>query len=74
MIRRAFVKEARTENFEEVFTREIVFIAKDMGGWSIDDVLEMPILRYIEIRKAIQYFQDEDRKSMERSNTKQTFR
>ncbi len=74
MIRRQFVKESHESNFEENFVREIVFIAKDMGGWSIESILEMPILRYNEVRNAIRHQYDEQRREMEMSKNRKTFR
>ena len=74
MIRRQFAKEASENDFEENFVREIIFIAKEMGGWSIESILEMPILRYDEVRKALRHMYDEQKKELEMSKSRKTFR
>lgn len=74
IIRRHLALEAKTEGFEQGFVREIVFVAKIMGGWSIEHILKMPVLRYVAVREALKYQAEEERKQMEQSRGAKTFR
>ena len=60
------MKEAQEEDFELNFVREIIFIAKEMGGWPIDHILHMPILRYTAVREALKHSYDEQNREADR--------
>lgn len=73
MARRALLREAKEEDFEKNFVQEIVLIAKEMGGWNIDSILEMPIQRYIAVRDALSNMYEKQKQEMELTKTKNTF-
>jgi len=60
--------------FESDFVKEIVIIAKEMGGWKIEYILDMPIMRYNEIRQSLKEIYEEQNKSMKQADRKLTFR
>ena len=66
--------KARKEDFEKNFVKEIVIVAKEMGGWSIDDILDMPITRYSGVRNALKEIYEEQRKELEFHKNRNTFR
>jgi len=68
------LKDASETNFEENFVKEIVIVAKEMGGWTIDYILSMPILRYGAVKESLVLIQDEQKREAEQSRGRQTFR
>lgn len=72
LIRRQLVREAKEEDFERSFVRQIISVAKEMGGWKIEDILDMSMLRYNEVREALQFAHEQDRKTMEAPKRKLT--
>lgn len=65
--------KAKEGDFEKNFVKEIVIVAKEMGGWSIDYILDMPITRYSEVRGALKEMYDEQRRELDAHKGRQSF-
>jgi len=58
------------------FTRWCLFICQEMNGWIIDDVMELGITQFVQVRNYLQWRMDEEQKAMKhpRSSSSTTFR
>jgi len=74
LIRRQLAKEAKEDDFEENYVKGIIRVAARMGGWKISDILQMPILRYMAVTETLNEDDEKNRRSMEQTNSRQTFR
>lgn len=67
------ILEAKDKSFEDDFVKSIVLLAKEMG-WTIDYIMEMDIRKYMVVSQIISEFYDEQKRAMEMSTQKTTFR
>ena len=74
MLRRELLKSAKEEDFEKNFVRSIIDVCKDMGGWSIDYILDMPILRFGEVRDFINWQRLEQKREIDEQRNRTSFR